>query len=72
MLAILRRIILAMKPCVYVETSVISYSTNRSVLDVITAGHQATTLQWWDKQRINYDLWFRSLYRMRLARVIRS
>ena len=45
-----------MKPCVYVETSVISYLTNRPALDVITAGHQATTLQWWDKQRANYEL----------------
>ena len=45
-----------MKPRVYVETSVISYLTNRPALDVITAGHQATTLQWWDKQRANYEL----------------
>ena len=42
-----------MKPRVYVETSVISYLTNRPALDVITAGHQATTLQWWEKQRAN-------------------
>lgn len=40
----------------YVETSVISYLTNRPALDVITAGHQATTYQWWEHQRTNYDL----------------
>ena len=45
-----------MKPRVYVETSVISYLTNRPALDVITAGHQATTYQWWEQQRTNYDL----------------
>ena len=46
----------SMKLRVYVETSVISYLTNRPALDVITAGHQATTLQWWDKQRPNFEL----------------
>ena len=51
-----KRIIHPMKPRVYVETSVISYLTNRPALDVITAGHQATTLQWWDKQRGHYEL----------------
>lgn len=45
-----------MKPRVYVETSVISYLTNRPALDVITAGHQATTYKWWEEQRSNYDL----------------
>ena len=44
------------KPRVYVETSVISYLTNRPALDVITAGHQATTYKWWEEQRANYDL----------------
>ena len=45
-----------MKPRVYVETSVISYLTNRPALDVITAGHQATTYRWWEEQRSNFDL----------------
>jgi len=45
-----------MKSHVYVETSVISYLTNRPALDVITAGHQATTYQRWEHQRTNYDL----------------
>ena len=45
-----------MKPHVYVETSVISYLANRPALDVITTGHQATTLQWWEKQRGHYEL----------------
>ena len=45
-----------MKSSVYIETSVISYLSNRPALDVITAGHQATTYQWWEQQRGNYDL----------------
>ena len=45
-----------MKPSVYIETSVISYLTNRPALDVITAGHQATTCQWWEEQRSKYDV----------------
>ena len=45
-----------MKLRVYVETSVISYLTSRPALDVITAGHQATTFQWWEQRRTNYEL----------------
>jgi hypothetical protein len=41
---------------IYVETSVISYLTNRPALDVITAGHQATTWQWWESQRKKFEL----------------
>lgn len=43
-------------PRIYVETSVISYLTNRPALDVITAGHQATTWQWWGNQSKNFEL----------------
>jgi predicted nucleic acid-binding protein len=45
-----------MKPRVYIETSVISYLVSRPTLDVITAGHQATTLQWWEQQRSRFEL----------------
>jgi PIN domain len=45
-----------MKLRVYLETSVISYLTSRPALDVITAGHQATTFKWWEGQRSNYEL----------------
>jgi hypothetical protein len=43
-------------PRIYVETSVISYLTNRPALDVITAGHQATTYQWWEQCSTRFDL----------------
>ena len=36
------------KPSVYVETSVISYLASRPSRDIIVAGHQQTTLEWWD------------------------
>jgi hypothetical protein len=45
-----------MKLRVYIETSVISYLTNRPALDVITAGHQATTYKWWEDERSKYEL----------------
>ena len=55
-LKITRRVMRSRKLRFYVETSVINNLANRPALDVITAGHQATTLQWWDKQRPNYEL----------------
>ena len=45
-----------MKPRVYIETSVVSYVVSRPALDVITAGHQATTLQWWEQHRSRFEL----------------
>ena len=45
-----------MKSVVYVETSVISYLRARPSRDLVVAGRQAITLDWWDNQRQNYDL----------------
>jgi PIN domain len=45
-----------MKPRGYIETSVISYLVSRPALDVITAGHQAATLQWWEQHRSRFEL----------------
>lgn len=45
-----------MKPIVYLESSVISYLTSRPNRDVIIAGRQAITLDWWENQRQRFEL----------------
>ena len=39
-----------MKPKVYIETSVISYYTARPSRDLVIAGHQQITQEWWLRQ----------------------
>ncbi|MBK5969938.1 MULTISPECIES: type II toxin-antitoxin system VapC family toxin [Thiorhodovibrio] len=39
-----------MKPKVYVETSIISYLTARASRDIVVAGNQETTREWWDRR----------------------
>ncbi|HZZ42249.1 MAG TPA: type II toxin-antitoxin system VapC family toxin [Tepidisphaeraceae bacterium] len=41
---------------VYVETTIVSYLTARPSRDVVAAGHQETTRQWWEMARPRYDL----------------
>jgi hypothetical protein len=41
---------------VYIETTVVSYLTARPNRDVVIAGHQQTTHDWWDTRRGNYEL----------------
>lgn len=43
-----------MKPLVYVETSVISYLTARTSINLVTAARQAWTSEWWE---IAADRW---------------
>jgi len=45
-----------MKSKVYLETSIISYLTAHPSNDVITAGHQLTTLDWWQNHRRNFEI----------------
>lgn len=45
-----------MKPRVYVETTVVSYLTARPSRDVVIAGHQQITHEWWDAQRDKFEL----------------
>lgn len=38
-----------MKPKVYIETSVVSYFTSRASRDVVVAGHQQATQEFWNR-----------------------
>ena len=44
-----------MKPRVYVETTVISYLTARPARDVVVAGHQQSTRDWWTTAADRYE-----------------
>src|SRR5436853_917070 len=44
------------KAAIYIETSVISYLVARPNRDIIVAAHQQLTVDWWDNQRHQYDL----------------
>ena len=46
-----------MNKSVYIESSVISYLTARPSRDLVIAGHQAVTAEWWDKHRLRYDVY---------------
>ena len=45
-----------MKAKVYIETSVISYLTSRPSQDIVIAGHQQTTRDWWYTHRTQFDV----------------
>lgn len=41
---------------VYIETTVVSYLTAWPNRDVVIAGHQQVTHEWWDTRRTSYEL----------------
>src|SRR6266446_4011290 len=45
-----------MKERVYIETTFVSYLTARPSRDLIVAGHQQITHDWWDTCREDYEL----------------
>ena len=46
-----------MNKSVYIESSVISYLTARPSRDLVIAGHQAVTAEWWNERRLRYDVY---------------
>ncbi len=42
---------------VYIETTFVSYLTARASRDVVVAGHQQSTHEWWDNCRFDYELY---------------
>ncbi len=45
-----------MKSKVYLETSIISYLTSYPSGNVVIAGHQLTTLDWWENHRRDFEV----------------
>lgn len=41
---------------VYIETTVVSYLTSRPSRDLVIAGHQQTTHEWWNTRRESFEL----------------
>src|SRR5213080_3622971 len=41
---------------VYLETTFVSYLTARPSRDLVIAGHQQITHEWWDTRRESYEL----------------
>jgi predicted nucleic acid-binding protein len=46
-----------MKPRLYLETTIISYLTSRPSRDLVIAGHQQITREWWERHRDGFDLY---------------
>ncbi len=45
----------------YLETTIPSYLTSRPSRDLIIAGHQALTVEWWEKRRDAFQLYISQL-----------
>ena len=50
-----------MKPTLYLETSIVSYYTGRPSRDLIIAGRQQITRDWWENERGKYSLYISAL-----------
>ncbi len=46
-----------MKPKVYIETSVVSYYTNHPNRDIVVAGRQQITREWWEASVHQFELY---------------
>lgn len=46
---------------VYVETTVLSYLTARTSRDLVVAGHQQVTQEWWENRRSSFEVYISQL-----------
>jgi hypothetical protein len=46
-----------MKPRIYIETTIPSYLTAWPSRDLVRAAHQQITRDWWDKRRIEFEMY---------------
>lgn len=44
-----------MKPKIYIETSIVSYYTNRPSRDIVTAARQQITREWWESSFQHFE-----------------
>jgi hypothetical protein len=51
----------AVKPKVYIETSIVSYLVARPSTDLRVAANQVTTLEWWERRRPEFELYVSQL-----------
>jgi hypothetical protein len=49
------------KSRLYLETTIPSYLTSRPSRDLIIAGHQQVTREWWERRRNTFQLYFSQL-----------
>ena len=57
-----------MKPVVYLETSVVSYLTGRPSSDLVVAGRQEVSRDWWQRRRARYALRISALVLQEIGR----
>ena len=50
-----------MKGRLYLETTIPSYLTSRPSRDLIIAGHQQITSEWWEHRRTNFEIYISQL-----------
>ena len=50
-----------MKPRVYLETTIPSYLTAWPSRDLVRAAHQQITRDWWDRRRVEFELYISQL-----------
>lgn len=57
-----------MKPVVYLETSVVSYLVGRPSRDLVVAGRQEVSRDWWQHRRARYELRISALVLQEIVR----